>query len=410
MKAKQQRQLRVVFDTNVLYTDSANYLVREEVGKLIHESKFADLEIRWYLPDVVRHERQFQMQKRALELLPTIAKLEKLLGHNLNITQKLLIDSVETVVSQRLGELDLLSLPLDYPNVDWHQVFLDSVYRRAPFKDGETEKGFRDRIVVECFLQLVASSPKTAAVCRVVLVSNDGLVTQAVKARTAELENTAVLSSLEELKGLINTLVSRADEAFLALLKPKAEKLFCIPDDESTLFYKERVREKLNEKFAKELAAPPPGAANRKNGTWHVSSPNFVQKTGHRIQWISRITIDAKASKAPNTAGLNLANSLFANPLKDFTLTNPQSQPPVNYINALSYGFEGLNAQVPMYYNLADPDYTKISYAAQTPVVTHKGRDIYEVLWGADVTTRKELRRPSVDEVKHVESVWEQVT
>ena len=361
MKAKQQRQLRVVFDTNALYTDSANYLVREEVGKLINESKFADLEIRWYLPDVVRHERQFQMQKRALELLPAIAKLEKLLGHSLNVTEKLLIDSVATVVTQRLEELGLLSLALDYPSVDWHQLFLDSVYRRAPFKDGATEKGFRDRIVMECFLQLVGISPKTAALCRVVLVSNDGLLAQAVKARTSDSENTAVLSSLEELKGLINTLVSRADETFLSLLKPKAEKLFFVPNDDSTFFYRERIREKLNKKFETELAAPPPGATKRKNGTWHISSPNFVQKTRHRIQWISRITIDAEGSKATNPAGLNLDYSLFAQPLTEFALSLSRSQPTVNDINVPSYNFESLNAHVPM------PNLAELHKISSTP-------------------------------------------
>lgn len=43
-------------------------------------------------------------------------------------------------------------------------------------------------------------------------------------------------------------------------------------------------------------------------------------------------------------------------------------------------------------------------------VTTHKGVDVYEVLWSADVTTSKELRRPSIDEIKHGEPTWEQVT
>jgi len=201
VEAKQRKhqrpQLRVVFDTNVLYTGSASDLVRQEVANLIKESAFPDLEIQWYLPEVVRHERQYQMQKKALELLPAIAKVERLLGHNLAITSPILVESVEKAVSQRHEELGLLSLPLDYHRVDWHRVFLDAVYRRPPFKDGDTEKGFRDRIIVEGFLQLVADSPKTPKICRIVLVTNDGLVAQAVEARTAELTNTGILSTLE---------------------------------------------------------------------------------------------------------------------------------------------------------------------------------------------------------------------
>lgn len=180
-KRSQKPQLRVVFDTNVLYTGSASDLVKQEVASLIKESIFPDLEIQWYLPEMVRHERQYQMQKRALELMPAIAKVEKLLGHNLAITQQTLIDGVEKAISERQGRPGFVALPLDYARVDWSELALDAVYRRPPFQDGETEKGFRDRVVVESFLQLVADSPKTAAVCRIVLVSGDTLVRQALQ-------------------------------------------------------------------------------------------------------------------------------------------------------------------------------------------------------------------------------------
>lgn len=190
------------------------------------------------------------MQKRGIELLPAIAKVEKLLGHKLAITEETLLDSVEKAVCHRQEELGLLTLKADYNKVEWHRVTLDAAYRRPPFKDGEAEKGFRDSIIVECFLQLVADSPKTPKACRIVLVSGDGLVAQAVKLRIAGSTNATVLSTLEELKGLINTLVSEVDEAFLAPLQLKAAKLFFIPKEESTLFYKERIRGRLNEKFA----------------------------------------------------------------------------------------------------------------------------------------------------------------
>src|SRR6266852_4777826 len=128
VEAKQRKhqkpQLLVVFDTNILFTDSASDVVRQEAANLIKESTFPDLEIRWYLPEMVRHERQYQMQKRALELLPPIAKVERLLGHKLAITEQLLVDSVEKVVSQRLEELGLLSLTLDDSKVDWRRLAL----------------------------------------------------------------------------------------------------------------------------------------------------------------------------------------------------------------------------------------------------------------------------------------------
>lgn len=409
---KQQRpQLRVVFDTNVLYTGSASDLVRQEAVNLIKESAFPDLEIRWYLPELVRHERQYQMQKRALELLPTIAKLEKLLGHNLAITEQTLIDSVEKAVSQRHEQLGLSSLALDDNKVDWQRVALDAAYRRPPFKDGETERGFRDRVIVECFLQLVADSPKTPRVCRIVLVSGDQLVAQAVEARTAGSTNTSVVSTLEELKGLINTLVSQVDEAFLASLKPKAEKLFFIPKEESTLFYKEHVRDKLCERFAAELTAPPPGATSRTNGAWRISAPNFVKKTGRRVQWTSRISIEAEASKMASQSPA-IEPSLFqtARPMNALASGLLLEGVPLSSLLG-SPGFRLGPAESALTYVGAElPKYSVLVGSTATSITTHKGVDVYEVLWSADVTTGRDLRRPSIDDIKHLEPAWEHVT
>jgi hypothetical protein len=408
-------QLRVVFDTNILYTGSASDLVRQEVASLVKESNIPDLDIQWYLPDVVRHERQYQMQKRALELLPAVAKVERLLGHNLAISEQMLVESVEKVVSQRQQELGLVSLALNYPQVDWHRLFLDSVYRKPPFQAGETEKGFRDRLVVECFLQLVADSPKTAKICRIVLVSGDRLLAETVKSRTVEITNASVLSTLEELKGFINTLSSQVDEAFLEALKPKADKLFFIPKDESTLYYKEQIRKVLSDKFAAELALLPQGATDRKNGRWLISPPNFVKKSVRRIQWTSRIEIETEASKAPlASSGLDLSTSLVASPvtgvsaqpykgLTDFLAADPSSLGKLSdLVGSTSKIPEGILG--PEYYQ----GYTTI--AAIRNITTHKGVDSYEVFWSSDVTTRKELRRPSIDEIRHVAATWEQIT
>ena len=398
----QKPQLRVVFDTNVLYTDSESYLVRQEAAKLIEQSKFPDLEIQWYLPEVVRHERQYQMQKRALKLLSGIEKVERLLGHNLNITEKILIDRVEKAVCQRQEELGLISLQLDYSKVEWHRVALDAAYRRPPFEDGETEKGFRDSLIVECFLQLVADSPKTAKACRLVLVTGDELVTQAVKTRTADSTNTAVISTLEELKELINTLVSEVDEEFLAVLKPKAKKLFFIEKDESTLYYKEHIRDKLGEKFATELTALPPGATHRKNGKWLISPPNFVKKTGQRIQWTTRIEIVAEASKTVPQAHSIESPSLQVTP-EGMTLAalNPK-------------GELGGSAIWPYFLEGGVKTVTLRSVVRGLPsfssVTTHRGVDVYEVIWSVSVTTTRELRKPSIEDIIHAEPTWEQVT
>jgi hypothetical protein len=78
-KRSRKSQLKVVFDTNALYVasntlGSASDLVRQEIVDLISDSRYPDLDILWYLPEVVRHERQYQMQAEALNLRSAINK------------------------------------------------------------------------------------------------------------------------------------------------------------------------------------------------------------------------------------------------------------------------------------------------------------------------------------------------
>jgi hypothetical protein len=207
-------------------------------------------------------------------------------------------------VEERQKELGLLSLKLDYTTVDWQRVSMDAAYRRPPFQAGDTEKGFRDALVIESFIQLVNDSPKTPQACRLVLVTGDKLVAEAVGLRIVDSSNVSVLPSLEDLKGLINTLVSEVGEEFISALRPKAQRLFFIPKDESTLYYKENIGKKLTEKFAAELRALPLGASNRKNGTWTINNPNFAKKVERRVHWISRVEIAMEASRTVSDESL----------------------------------------------------------------------------------------------------------
>lgn len=187
------KQLRAVFDTNALYVGSATEVIKLEIVDLIRGSIFPDLHITWYLPTVVRHERQYQMQEEASKLLPAIVKLEELLGNKLAIAKEHLLERVANKIESRLNTLGVPELKLDNTRVDLSQLALDATYRRPPFQIGEKEKGFRDALLVESFVQLVEESPKTAQSARIVLISNDKLVKTAVEARLSKSVNVHVL-------------------------------------------------------------------------------------------------------------------------------------------------------------------------------------------------------------------------
>ena len=400
-------ELRVVFDTNALYVTptsigSASDLVRQEIVDLIATARYPDLEILWYLPEIVRHERQYQMQAEALKLRPAINKIERLLGHNLVLTDQVLLDHVATKIDDKEKELGLRELKVDHGQVDWKALTYAASYRLPPFTPGEKEKGFRDAIIAEAYMQLVGESPKTARVCRVILITADELLASAVSERTSGLTNAGVLSSIEELKGLINTLISNVDEEFIAILKPKAAKLFFTSSsDKDTLYYKEKIGDRITEKFEQELAARPEGTTFRKNGTWFLSQPNFARKVGKRIFWTSRCGIEVEAGNVvKESQGL-------AGALSSFQASYFPPQTPIGKQPSLSELFKtpSPTTQFPVGTEWASP-YSYISNLGEPPekkVVTHKGRDTYEILWSAEVTLAKELKKTAVEDVIHVE-------
>lgn len=408
----------MVFDTNALYVvqnslGSASDLVRAEIANLISGAKYPDLDILWYLPEVVRHERQYQMQAEALKLRGSINRIERLLNHNLALSDQVLLDHVKMKIDEAKDQLGLQELPLDHRSVDWPSIIHAAEYRIAPFEPGEKEKGFRDALVVESFLQLAAGSPRTPDICRIALVTSDVRLTQAVNARVSGFTNVSVLANIEELKGLINTIVSNVDEGFIALLQPKAAKLFFVSSsDQNTLYFREKVGDTIRSKFAKELEALPEGTAFRRNGTWYVSRPNFSRKEQRRVFWASRIEVEVEAGKlskddvqlpeasvvrltGPTTQYYFDSDALLAN---SASVANASPLGSVNLLPTLDWTQVDWTKGITGNWAKAIP----VRVGSDRSVVTHKGRDVFEVLWSANVTMSKDLSKPKIEDVRHI--------
>jgi hypothetical protein len=355
------------------------------------------------------------MQTEALKLRFAINKIERLLSHNLALTDQALLDHVESKIREIEGRLGLTEIKLDHGKVDWATLIHAAAYRLPPFQPGEKEKGFRDALVAESFLQLVSDSPKTTKLCRVVMVTSDELLSTAIKNRITTLSNASVLPTIEELKGLINTLVSNVGEEFIAGLKPKADKLFFTTEDnKDTLYVKEKIGRRISEQFKEQLAARPEGTTFRSNGQWWISPPNFARKEQKRVFWASRIGIEAEAGSviSPDPIGkVSLSESL-----KSQSVTLEGRIPPA-FSPAFSPAFPHAFEYNPLQFFSAESGITSINTSLKalmgTPekkVTTHKGRDIYEVLWSTEVTMTRELKKAVVEEIKHIEIDWQSVS
>lgn len=397
-------ELKVVLDSSAIFTGSASDLLRTEVCETIKtNSAFPDLTVTWHLPEIVVHERQYQMLRRALDLLPAIEKLERVLGHNLNITAEILEHRVAETVKAQIGAFGLSVCPLHIARVDWSSLVRASVFRKPPFEPGEKEKGFRDAIVIETFMQLVEDSPVTPKVCRMAMVSADKLLADTLKARASQATNVRVLETLEELTGLINTLVADVDEEFVGQLVPKAERYFFMPKEELTLYYSQKLGDKLSEQFKAELAAVPPGATRRSNERWLIAAPRFLRKEGQRVFWASRITIEATAFAHVPPPRVELWPAAGAETLASIKPSSIVTSESASV--KLSGGIRGLFPTVTAS-ELSPSFWNPYGSVLGEEKEVAKGRTALEVDWSVAVSTSRALSAPRIDGLRFIETVW----
>lgn len=378
MKPAKKPEIRIVLDTNALFSGSCSDLVNERTRDFINDnSSFSDLATSWYMPDVVLSEREYQMRTRGMDLLPSVHKLEKLLGHNLAITDEILGHRVQEAIKKQMVELKLVRLDLKIDATHWSDIITRSVNRLPPFEAGDKEKGFRDALIGQCFLQLVDCSPTTPKVCRVVIVSGDALLREYLKEKTSDKLNVRLFETLDELKGLLNVLASEVELDFIDSVQEAVTKAFFVPKDTTTLYYTENIRNKIEEKFKAQLEEIPAGARSRENGTWYVSPCQFVSKTGQRTKWKTRIKVDSKAL----TVGLP---------------EEPQG--------ALSGS--GLPRESDKTANILGVLLTQ--YAIKREVA--KGGAVFAVSWSITVAANKAIRNASIDDIAFVENAWEKTS
>lgn len=378
-KPKEIRELRVVLDTNALFTSLGDALVNHETMQLIEaNNKHPDLKVTWFMPEIVFEERLFQMRKQTGGLISNIAKVEKLLGHNLGLTKDFLDTKVLDVARKNADELGIKIVQLNATEVDWQSVAYASVRREPPFEKGEKEKGFRDVLIGYTFLQILRASPKSSTKCRLALISGDHLLSEFVKSHIDGFANVQVFDGLEELKGLINTLSSQVEESFVDELQKKARLLFFVDANTTdTLYYKEKISDRIHDDFSTELKALPDGATSRSIGQTLISQPRFVRKERQRVHWVSRLTFNSKAMQ-------------WVSPPAQSSGFGALSMPNANSLGTLLPVASGGLGSIPQSETLG------------------LGKTLFDVHWSTTVNNKKQLSHPSIDSIEFVETTWQQ--
>lgn len=387
MTKRKKLNLKVIFDTNVIYTGSASDLLRNEIVKLIDDHKsLSDIEIDWYLSETVIMERIFQMNKKANDLLPSIVKLEKLLGHNLNITQEIVQGRVSDTVNKQLTSFGIKKIKIDTSKVDWESIINNSLNRLPPFEDNEKEKGFRDALILEGLKHVISSSPVTKSVCRIIFITNDGPLSKAAKQIDKLPSNVYVYPDIDELISLINILDSEITEDRIAKIITEAEKLFFESGDDSSLFYTQDIRHKITSTFSEELNIKENGANSRENGTWWIAKPGFESKNKQHVTWKNIITVDFTSYK---TVAVPNAIRSYTGNIEPFQLGMTGLGNANNFQTGMGLGLGSYNS----------PGITNSKEKMGS------GKTRFEVTWSVTLTTDNKLKSPKIDAINYLDTI-----
>ncbi len=402
--SKKMLHIKIVLDTNVIFNGSSSDLLTKEIAELIDKySNPTDIKITWHLPEIVISERRFQMRKKGLELLPALQKLEKLLGHNLAISKEIIESRIDEAISKNLIKHRIETETLDIEKVKWNEIIQSACYRLPPFEDGNKEKGFRDALILETVMQLISNSPSSSSICRIFLITNDALLTEAFNQRSVSKTNVRVLNSIDNLESMINIFDSQIKEELINSISNQAEELFFRQGNKTTLYYKENVGEIISTKFSNELASMPPNADKRENDQWWINKPGFVKKERQKIFWKTTITVDSRAINLKYPLGPRLQN---------FGTGSLGS-----YVGGISgiTGISDLGSIGGIYGNFPQRSSGSLSAGTMdtsesfqpTEEIVSTGKSKFEIIWSVTVTTKKILKSPKIESINFVETIWQ---
>ena len=186
-------------------------------------------------------------------------------------------------------------------------------------------------VIAETFLQELSRSPTTPRICLLVMVSGDQRLREYIGERISDAKNVRILDTLDDLKSLLNAISSEITEEYLNEFLPKAKTVFWNFDKKDGLYSKEKVFERISEKFSNELneiCTDYPGSRRRSNGVV-LGDQTFIRKTGQTIVWSIELILKSKIVKplSPSmNALLNLANTSEATVAsEDIVTTTAQS-------------------------------------------------------------------------------------
>jgi hypothetical protein len=343
------------------------------------------------------------------------ARVLEVIGINLNLDPEFVGNKILENINQQMHDLGVESLTMDYSQVDLRQLMMDSVYRTPPFSPGETEKGFRDALIVQALLQKVREDCAHSEIDYVCLVTGDKLMQKATESKIADLREGQLYENLDALQSLINGLVEEVDETFVKVVGEEAAKLFFASGAETPV-NRDTVTERIKHEFETELSSKPDDATHRENLSWAAHQPVFVSKQGQEVSWLSQVVVTAVAY------GYTIRFVNQAPPPLPAAF-EPGSRLQESHGYVISYDVDGtwtpdeIANDTPLTFGRAFVDQLADSAARMRGYIkverwedrVARGQTVFEVEWRVRVLPDHTLRDATIDHIRLVGTEWSEI-
>jgi PIN domain len=253
MAKKMPASFVVVIDTNAIFPKDIANIVSPKFNAIWDEClTISDLQL--VVPEVVRGERLYQLVQVAKQSLEnatknfeTFKKVSGLKAQTLPTIQTIQI-AAEHKFDDWLKGLKAKTAPIPYENINWKRVVNDAIWRVSPFEAGtgekDTEKGFRDCLVLETLHSIVSATKGQ----QVIFISGDSELRNA----TAHRFGSKVLAAYENLAGFASFLKltrEKKNQEYIQLILEKTPSVFFKANDPECVYIKFNLGNRLIEEY-----------------------------------------------------------------------------------------------------------------------------------------------------------------
>lgn len=280
IKRKKPPRHILVPDTNILWHREKDVVASPDFESFWRENgQKYDIEL--VLPEVVHGELLYQHTTSARMALERANKqfqglssiAAKVYGHR--VTDARVLADVRRKIEGWIASLGGRVEATPVATIDWHRLIQDSLWRRPPFLEAknserDSEKGFRDSMILETVCALAAGSPSPNAA----FVTSDQILLSAAKQRTGK--TCACYETLDEFASYLRLLDEALTDEFIRAIQLRARAKFFSKGDESCLFIRDDVSRTIREQFSEQLSIPksPIGQLSLGLIGRHIKSPD----------------------------------------------------------------------------------------------------------------------------------------